>query len=166
VVALFDDPDFQEWVKMLAAGRHFVAHRGVALPQIILLRDHEVSTEELDRKIEQMPEWQRMVGMLGKESMEEFRATWRYRMLREEYETLAEPGFEVELDGRKVKVLIFPLVSVEWDFAKVLPLRRECRRGKPGRPWPWVVTLFRHLRQKRPCSRTTPFVNPELSAFV
>jgi len=67
VVALFDDPDFQEWVKMLAAGRHFVAHRGVALPQIILLRDHEVSTEELDRKIEQMPAWQRMVGMLGKE---------------------------------------------------------------------------------------------------
>jgi len=56
-----------------------------------------------------------MVEMLGKEFMEPFRATWRYRMLREEYETFAEPGFEVELDRRKV--LIFPLVNVEWDFA-------------------------------------------------
>src|SRR5205823_11339774 len=94
VAVLFDGIDFQRWVKMLAAARHFIAHRGVALPQIILLRDHEVSTEELDRKIEQTPAWQRMVEVLGEEMMEQFRSTWRYRMLREEYETFAEPGFE------------------------------------------------------------------------
>ncbi len=114
VAALFEAADFKEWVKLLAAARHFVAHRGVALPQIILLQDREVSTEELDRKIEQMPAWQRMVGILGAEMMEQFRATWRYRMLVEEYEKFSEPGFEVELDGQRT--LIFPLVNVEWDF--------------------------------------------------
>jgi hypothetical protein len=106
---------FVENLKILAAARHFVAHRGVALPQLIVLRDREMTTEELDRKIEESPAWQRMAGMFGKEFMEQFRATWRYRMLREEFETFSEPGFEVELDDRKV--LIFPLVNVEWDFA-------------------------------------------------
>jgi hypothetical protein len=114
VAMLFNDAEFQQWVRMLAAARHLVAHRGVALPQKILLRDHEVSTEELDRKIEQLPAWQRMVGVLGKEMIEEFRTTWRYRMLLEEYEAFSEPGFEVDRDGKKV--LIFPLVNVEWDF--------------------------------------------------
>lgn len=114
VAALLEGGDFKEWARLLAAVRHFVAHRGVALPQDVLLRTHEVTPEELDAKIEQQPAWQRMVSYLGREMMEHFRATWRDRMLREEYQTLPEPMLTLELDGQTV--MIPPLVNVRWDF--------------------------------------------------
>ena len=55
-----------------------------------------------------------MVSYLGREMMEHFRATWRDRMLREEYQTLPEPMLTLELDGQTM--MIAPLVNVRWDF--------------------------------------------------
>lgn len=101
---------------MLRSARHFVAHRGIAMPTSLLLRhsEKELSDEDIDREIENSDEWREFVRILPRELVEAQRPLWRHQARLRKYEEVPEPILQIELDGQQV--MIFPLVNIEWDF--------------------------------------------------
>jgi hypothetical protein len=115
IKTIFTENEFVKWVKILRELRHYVAHKGVAMPEKLYFEPPiEVTDEELDKEIEKTEEWKRIKQFSGEKMAEVFRPTLRFKKRLEKYESLSEVVIKIELDGKTS--LIAPLVNINWDF--------------------------------------------------
>jgi len=116
VAAVFLDPDFLHWAKMLRSARHFVAHEGLAMPSMLVLtKGEEPSEEELDHEVERSNEWRELEKSIPRNLLEEFRPTFRFKAKLRRYKQCPERVLKLQIDGETC--LIYPLLNIEWDFA-------------------------------------------------
>lgn len=112
---LFVDGDFLRWFKMLRAARHFVAHKGTAMPTTLYERPEEMPTdEELDKEIEEEGILDFEFLPLTAEILDSLKASVRYRKRIEKYREVSDDVMRLEFEGEEV--FITPLLNTVWDF--------------------------------------------------
>lgn len=115
ILEIYENPDFVRWAKMLRSARHYVAHKGIAMPASLFVRpETEPTDEELDREIERSDEWRTVESILPCEVLEASRPGLRFEARLRRYQEIQEPVFQIEIEGEEY--FIFPLKNTEWDF--------------------------------------------------
>jgi hypothetical protein len=112
---VFKNDEFVRWVKMLRGARHFIAHRGFAMPtQMLIRREMEPTDEELEREVDQSDEWHELRELLPPELLSMSRWNLKEKARLRRYKEVPEAVMQIEIDGEVV--MIFPLLNIEWDF--------------------------------------------------
>ncbi len=113
--AIFSDPDFVRWRRILRAARHHAAHHGITIPAEMYIKpDKDVTDGELDKEIDAEGELEFLKDMKApQELVETFRSTIRIRKRQQRYENL---GVILMLEEGGKQSYIFPLRHTWWDF--------------------------------------------------
>jgi hypothetical protein len=119
--AIVTDPPLVLWRKVIASARHHAAHRGVTFASDLYFGDEEPPpVEELDRAIEEDPEWKDNVAMFGAAWAEQFREQFRLdeRLMR--LKKAPQRILRIEVD--KKPAMVAPLLNVDHDFQQFMTL--------------------------------------------
>jgi hypothetical protein len=113
---VFTNDKFLQWVKILRAARHFIAHRGIAMPAQMFIRPEvEPTDEELEREVDQSQEWREARRYLPPDLLRRERESLTEKARLRRYKEVPEAVMHLHLSADE-KVFIHPLLNVEWDF--------------------------------------------------